>query len=231
MANVLVGSMQEALVTTLLGLGYRLVDIQMSPRYGLIRLFIERCAPMRPNGEALSVQPLWAHLPMDSEASEFTMTDEHRDINGQVGIEDCSMISQHVSRWLMVEDIDYQRLEVSSPGIDRRLSTMADFHRFSGFPIRLELKHSLPSLKEGGAPQRRFRGHLLPIITEGRVEFTCEGQSFSCLVEDIDDARIDEETWLNEQSALKKGNRKPRVRRLKKNASSSPKKVVKPQID
>lgn len=228
MAIALAGSMHEALVTTLLGLGYRLVDMQLSPRYGLIRLFIERCAPRTRAGEALDIQPLWAHLPQDvltgEDAHEGQMSAENRAINGEVGVEDCALVSNHVSRWFMAEDIDYQRLEVSSPGIDRRLSTADDFIRFAGMPVVIELKHAVPNPREGAAPQRRFRGRLASAQTDARVEFMCDGQTFFCQIEDIDEARIDEETWLADQAAQKRGRKatprqKPAKRQSRKAAA------------
>jgi ribosome maturation factor RimP len=57
-----------------------------------------------------------------------------------VDIDDCALVSNQLSRVLMVENVDYDRLEVSSPGIDRPLKKEADFERFAGSEITLKLR-------------------------------------------------------------------------------------------
>lgn len=59
-----------------------------------------------------------------------------------VRIEDCELVSKQLSRVFEVENIDYARLEVGSPGIDRPLKTEADFMRFAN--ERVELKLYMP---------------------------------------------------------------------------------------
>lgn len=54
------------------------------------------------------------------------------DKDGGVNIDDCELVSQHVSKLFMVEEIDYNRLEVSSPGLERPLRKLQDFTRFIG---------------------------------------------------------------------------------------------------
>lgn len=54
------------------------------------------------------------------------------DREGGVRIEDCETVSRHLSRVFEVENIDYSRLEVGSPGTDRRLRNERDFIRFAG---------------------------------------------------------------------------------------------------
>jgi len=54
------------------------------------------------------------------------------DKEGGITIDDCVAISNHLSRLLVVENIDYGRLEVSSPGLDRPLRKEVDFLRFKG---------------------------------------------------------------------------------------------------
>ncbi|MDO5668198.1 MAG: ribosome maturation factor RimP [Alcaligenaceae bacterium] len=51
---------------------------------------------------------------------------------GGVTIDDCEQVSRLLSRIFEVEDIDYKRLEVGSPGVDRPLRSIADFKRFIG---------------------------------------------------------------------------------------------------
>src|SRR4029079_5162573 len=49
-----------------------------------------------------------------------------------VDVEDCARVSNHLTRIFAVENVDFERLEVSSPGLDRPLRKLADFSRFSG---------------------------------------------------------------------------------------------------
>ena len=49
-----------------------------------------------------------------------------------ISVEDCAAVSGQLSRVFMVENVDYDRLEVSSPGLDRPLVKAADFRRFAG---------------------------------------------------------------------------------------------------
>lgn len=59
------------------------------------------------------------------------------DKEGGISIDDCVAISNHLSRLLVVEQIDYGRLEVSSPGLDRPLKKERDFVRFWVDQLRL----------------------------------------------------------------------------------------------
>ena len=56
-----------------------------------------------------------------------------------VDVEDCARVSNHLTRLLAVEDIEFDRLEVSSPGLDRPLKKLADFARFAGQEVQLTL--------------------------------------------------------------------------------------------
>ena len=73
---------------------------------------------------------------------------------GGVGLQDCAAVSRQLSRVFEVEGIDYERLEVSSPGLDRPLRHAADFARFSGHEVEIGLKLPFKGRK-------RFRGELL----------------------------------------------------------------------
>ena len=59
---------------------------------------------------------------------------------GSIDIEDCTLVSNQLSRVLTVENVDYDRLEISSPGLDRVLKKLADFERFAGSEINLRLR-------------------------------------------------------------------------------------------
>jgi len=54
------------------------------------------------------------------------------DKTGGINVDDCAAVSNHLSRLFAVEGIDYDRLEISSPGLDRRLRHEADYRRFAG---------------------------------------------------------------------------------------------------
>ena len=64
-----------------------------------------------------------------------------------VRIEDCEQVSKHLSRVYEVENIDYRRLEVGSPGVDRPLRTQADFQRFVGERIEVKLREAVDNQK------------------------------------------------------------------------------------
>lgn len=102
---------QQAIERTVTGLGYELVDLERSGG-GLLRVFIDRVA-----GKAYPTGP-----------SEF------------VTVEDCEAVTRQLQHVLEVENCDYARLEVSSPGLDRPLRREADYARFAGCAIDLTLK-------------------------------------------------------------------------------------------
>ena len=64
-----------------------------------------------------------------------------------VRIEDCERASRQLSRVYEVENIDYRRLEVGSPGVDRPLKTLADFHRFVGERVEVKLREAVDGRK------------------------------------------------------------------------------------
>jgi ribosome maturation factor RimP len=61
------------------------------------------------------------------------------DKSGGVDVEDCARVSNHLTRLFVVENVDFERLEVSSPGLDRPLRKPADFVRFAGEEADLRL--------------------------------------------------------------------------------------------
>ena len=77
-----------------------------------------------------------------------------------IGIEDCERVSRHLTHLFAVEDVDYDRLEVSSPGLDRPLRSARDFTRFAGEMAKLQLF----SAQHG---RRRVRGRLLGLVADG----------------------------------------------------------------
>jgi ribosome maturation factor RimP len=85
------------------------------------------------------------------------------DISGgarHVQVEDCEKVSHQLGRLFMVENVDYDRLEISSPGLDRPLKKPADFARFAGEKVTLRLREPI----EG---RRQFTGVLQRAAGEG----------------------------------------------------------------
>lgn len=101
---------REAIAATVGGLGFELVDVERAQR-GLLRIFIDRVA-----GRTYSVP------------GEF------------ITVDDCEQVTRQLQYALEVEGMEYSRLEVSSPGLDRPLRTEADFQRFAGHAVQLTLK-------------------------------------------------------------------------------------------
>lgn len=128
---------------TLAGLGYELVDLEMS-RGGLMRVFIDA-----PAG---------------------------------IGLKDCERVSHHLTRALAVEGIDYERLEVSSPGLDRPLKRLEDFSRFAGRKASVRLKLPVDG-------RRRYEGTLVG-VDDGKVVIDVEGQERRFAFGDIDRTRL-----------------------------------------
>ncbi|MCM8599971.1 MAG: ribosome maturation factor RimP [Candidatus Accumulibacter sp.] len=99
-----------------------------------------------------------------------------------VDIDDCALVSNQLSRVLTVENVDYERLEVSSPGIDRPLKKDADFERFSGSEVTLRLRLPL----EG---RRNFSGVLLG-LREGKVRLRTAAGEMEFDRGNLDKARV-----------------------------------------
>lgn len=72
---------------------------------------------------------------------------------GGIDVEDCARVSDHLTRLFTVENIDYTRLEVSSPGLDRPLKRPADYARFAGEEAELKLHNPVDNA-------RRLKGVL-----------------------------------------------------------------------
>ena len=88
---------------------------------------------------------------------------------GGITVADCATVSRHLTRVLAVEGIDYERLEVSSPGLDRPLRKGSDFARFAGH--KAEVRMRTPD----ATGRRRFVG-VLRGADAGRVLIEVKGQ-------------------------------------------------------
>jgi ribosome maturation factor RimP len=103
---------------------------------------------------------------------------------GGVGLEDCAAVSRQLSRVFEVEGVDYERLEVSSPGLDRPLKKSADFARFAGH--KADVKMRTPD----ASGRRRFVG-VLRGAGEGRVAMELEGsKTVQLALDDVERARL-----------------------------------------
>ena len=129
--------------TTLVGMGYELVDLELSGR-GLMRVFMDK-----PDG---------------------------------ISVEDCERVSNQLVRLFTVEGVDYERLEISSPGLDRVVKKEADFVRFAG--QKAQIKVRLPM--EG---RKNFVG-IIGEVKDGIVQLDVDGNSVSIEMSNIDKARL-----------------------------------------
>jgi ribosome maturation factor RimP len=78
-----------------------------------------------------------------------------------VTVEDCEVVTRQLQFLLEVEQVEYRRLEVGSPGIDRPLRTEADYERFVGSMVDLALKAPIGATDSGvAATRKKFRGSL-----------------------------------------------------------------------
>jgi ribosome maturation factor RimP len=102
---------------------------------------------------------------------------------GGIGVEDCAAVSRQLSRVFEVEGVDYDRLEVSSPGLDRPLRKSGDFERFAG--RKAELRMRTPG--EGG--RRKYIG-VLRGAAEGRVSLELDGKVVALEIADLDRAKL-----------------------------------------
>jgi ribosome maturation factor RimP len=129
---------------TLAGLGFELVDVEMSRSGGLIRVFIDRA--------------------------------------GGVNVDDCAAVSNHLTRLFTVEEIDYSRLEVSSPGLDRPLKQPSDFRRFAGERVQVRMRVPVNG-------RRNFVG-VLRGTHDGQLELEVDGALLSLNLAQLDKARL-----------------------------------------
>jgi ribosome maturation factor RimP len=131
--------------STVAGMGYELVDTQVSNRGRLLRVFIDK----------------------------------------QTGItvDDCADVSRQLSRVFAVEGVDYDRLEVSSPGLDRPLRRPADFERFAGQKVDVRMR----AADQTG--RRRFVGTLRG-ASAGSATVEVDGQTVELALDGIERARL-----------------------------------------
>jgi ribosome maturation factor RimP len=119
---------------------------------------------------------------VDLELSRSGLVRVFIDKPGGITVEDCATVSHHLTRVFEVEGFDYDRLEVSSPGLDRPIKRLEDFARFAGRDASVRLK--LP--REG---RRRLEGRITG-VEDGSVLIEVEGKRWSVAMAEIDRARL-----------------------------------------
>ena len=128
-------ALQDIVTQIVGGLGYDLVETDRSAG-GLLRITIDL-----PWVQAAEGEP---------QAEQF------------ITVEDCEKVTRQLQFALEVDGIEYRRLEVSSPGIDRPLRHLADFERFVGQVVDVTLKAPIGAAATGqvSASRKKFRGTL-----------------------------------------------------------------------
>lgn len=116
---------------TVAGLGYELVDVELAAR-GLVRVFID---------------------------FPFEMSSEQTD-DKQITVEDCATVSHQLSHVLTVENASYERLEVSSPGLDRPLTKLPDYVRFAGRNAMIKLRVPMANTSN----RKTYQGVICPPV-------------------------------------------------------------------
>jgi ribosome maturation factor RimP len=99
-----------------------------------------------------------------------------------VSLADCEAATRQLQRVLPVEGVAYDRLEVSSPGLDRRLKKAADFARFAGHRAEVRLRVPVNG-------RRNFLGTVRAVRGE-RVELDFDGGELAFELADMDRARL-----------------------------------------
>jgi ribosome maturation factor RimP len=127
------------------GMGYELVDVQVSNGGRMLRVFIDK--------------------------------------PGGINVDDCAAVSRQLTRVLPVEGVDFERLEVSSPGLDRPLRKTGDFERFAG--QKAEVRMRTPD----ATGRRKFVG-VLRGAAGGQVKVEFDGQTVALALDDIDRAKL-----------------------------------------
>ena len=101
---------------------------------------------------------------------------------GGIMIEDCVSVSNHLSQLFTVENIDYDRLEVSSPGLDRPLTRAQDYLRFAGEMVALKLRTPMDKRK-------RMTGRLIGLEDE-TVKLDVDGVEINVDLRNVESARL-----------------------------------------
>lgn len=154
-------ALEQLLERTVAGLGYELADFNLSNHSRMLRLFIDK---------------------LDEHSSYAQPDTRVRDSRANITLADCETVTRQLQRVLEVEGIDYDRLEVSSPGLDRRLRKPADFLRFSGQEAEVRLREPING-------RRKFVGVVRRVIGE-QIEIEVNGAPILLALANLDKARL-----------------------------------------
>lgn len=145
-------ALEQLLEHTVSLLGYQLADFEYSNYGGTLRVFIEKT---------------------DQDDSG---------VSGGIGLADCESVSRQLQRVLEVEGVSYGRLEVSSPGLDRKLKKAVDFARFAGREAQVRLRHPVNG-------RRNFTG-VVRAVEGDRVDFEFDGGRLAFDMSELERARL-----------------------------------------
>lgn len=159
---VLMQDLHGLIEKTVAQLGFELVDLEISNRGKLLRVFIDKLNP--------------------------------KDTKDSVNIDDCVLVSNQLGNVLTVEhEIDYDRLEISSAGMDRVLKKEKDFVRFAGeraqIKLRVGIKDESANATETTLPRKTFLG-VLKGVEDNHVLLEYEGVVYEMALSNIDKARL-----------------------------------------
>jgi ribosome maturation factor RimP len=119
---------------------------------------------------------------------------EPKDKKDSVTIDDCVLVSNQLGNVLTVEhEIDYDRLEISSAGMDRVLRNERDFLRFVGDRASIKLRIGIQDLGPKATATTLPRKTFLGVITRaeaGLVYVECDGFEYELALDNIDKARL-----------------------------------------
>lgn len=99
-----------------------------------------------------------------------------------ISVDDCQVVSNQLTRLFLVENVDYERLEVSSPGLDRVLKKEADFERFAGERVQVKLRMPMQGRKN-------FIG-IIGALKDGILQMDVEGVMVAIELSNLDKARL-----------------------------------------
>ena len=113
----------------------------------------------------------------------------------EMTVQDCQLLSRHISTLLDVDDpiAAAYVLEVSSPGIDRPLTRIEHFERFSGELAKITLCVMLDG-------RRRFQGRLTGLSQDGKIGLETSFGRFEFAFDNIESARIDPSEIIERRS-------------------------------
>lgn len=130
-----------------------------------------------------STLPAMGYELVDLELAHNGLVRVFIDKSGGITLDDCVTVSNHLTHLFTVENIDYDRLEVSSPGLDRPLKKEADFVRFAGEQVKIKLRLPLDGRKN-------LQGELKGVV-DGAVQVALGPESIvSVPLTQIDKARL-----------------------------------------